>query len=119
MIEQYFGWKTVACEDEQNVARIRFGLRGKVHKDKQRQMTAAPKEMLRHREGDLAGLTMAEEKQRAVRMDLFDVLHVAQRERLDLVLGVIVADVKERTKSVDRLLRAERRRQILELVILL
>ena len=35
-------------------------------------MTTAPEEMLRHREGDCASMTMAQEKQRTVRARLLE-----------------------------------------------
>jgi len=63
-------------------------------------------------------LTIAQQKQRSVRMGKLNVANVAQRQRLDQILVAIV-DVSERTKGINRLLRAQRRGEVLELVILL
>ena len=61
-------------------------------------MTAAPLEMLGHRQGDFAAVTMGQEKQRPLGIDLLEVLDVAERQGLDHVL-VAIADEIDRTNA--------------------
>src|SRR5271163_34124 len=57
----------------------------------------------------------AKEKQGPLRVDLLEVLDVAQRQRLDQVL-VAIADVIERTKRVNRLLGSYGLSEVCELI---